>query len=135
MPTKQKTLPQWSLGTDDYGATCIYEGRDIRFSNVQKMHNNFTKEEIAHIVKAHNEHAALAVLATFAKQMLNYIEMKIAHDGAMSVEQIKEALTRAQTVSHIETAHHLGCPTTTRRVDLAEIRNIIAEVETMRGQL
>ncbi len=60
------------------------------------------------------------------QQMLDYIEMKLAHDGSMSVEQILERLkTHVPKIDSVSTSHHVGCQKTTRQVDLQRIRTLL----------
>jgi uncharacterized coiled-coil DUF342 family protein len=69
-------------------------------------------------------------LLAACKSMLGFVEMKSAHNGCMSVEQILDELKRVQsTVSTIQTGHHIGCSKTTRTVNLQSIREAIAKAE------
>lgn len=61
-------------------------------------------------------------LKEIGREMLAYIEMKLAHTGAQSVPEIMEALKHVSQIAYTETAHHIGCSQTTRRVDLNKAR-------------
>lgn len=64
------------------------------------------------------------------RECVDYIEMTMAHKGCMNVEQIMESLENVRRYnSSIETAHHLGCSQTTRRVDLANARALLAAAD------
>lgn len=71
-----------------------------------------------------------ADLLSSLEECIKYIEMTLAHDGAMSVNEIIERLRSVETVAYVETAHHLGCAKTTRRVDLAKARSAIARARS-----
>lgn len=110
--------------------------------------NGFSKEELERdffnpeemqanaelIVKAVNLYDALEAVAAHVKPMLDYIEMTMAHTGAMSVEQILSALEDVKNVAHIETAHHLGCPATSRGVDLNSARQALSTLNQIRNK-
>ena len=89
----------------------------IAHSNVTEV-SSAAAELYAHAKK-------LEAVAAAAKQMLTYIEMTMAHTGAMSVEQIMKELEHVKTVSTVQIGHHLGC-VTTRTVNLADARAAIA---------
>lgn len=74
--------------------------------------------------------AAAPALLNACKEMLGYIEIKLAHRGSMNVDEIMTALelVKEQT-PYIETSHHVGCAATTRRVDLEAARSAIATAE------
>ena len=86
---------------------------------------------------AQDEYAANARLIAAApelfeacQQLLDYVEMTLAHDSSMSVNQIMEALKRVKShTAELETYHHPGCPSTTRRVDLNAARAAIAKAK------
>lgn len=59
-------------------------------------------------------------------QMLKYVEMTLAHRGALSVEEILKELRHVESISETSTAHHLGCSQTTRNVNLEFVRKVIA---------
>ena len=60
------------------------------------------------------------------QECVGYIEMTMAHRGTMNVAQIMEELKRVHYYSFVETSHSLGCPKTTRKVDLATARALLA---------
>jgi len=73
---------------------------------------------------------AVPELLTACKEMLAYIEMKMAHGGCFNVQQIIDNLKHdVPMVASVETSHHLGCPQTTRRVNLTAARAAIAKAE------
>ena len=86
---------------------------------------------------AQDEYAANARLIAAApelfeacQQLLDYVEMTLAHDSSMSVNQIMQALKQVKShTAELETYHHPGCPITTRRVDLNAARAAIAKAK------
>jgi|PlaIllAssembly_1097288.scaffolds.fasta_scaffold00579_6 hypothetical protein len=63
-------------------------------------------------------------------QLLDYVEMTLAHTGSQTVAEIEQALARVkQSTSSVSTAHHLGCAKTTRTVDLDAARQAIASYQ------
>lgn len=97
-------------------------------SEPARVYGDTTKQLEANaefILRACNSHYEL--LEAF-EQMLAYIEMRLAHNGALSVNQIMENLAKVQReYGSTETCHHLGCSKTTRRVDLVKVRAAIAK--------
>lgn len=73
----------------------------------------------AHIVRCVNAHEALVEAL---KECVAYIEMKLAHTGCQSVDQIMSELKNVKSVAQVETYHHCGCAKTTRKVDLNAAR-------------
>lgn len=82
---------------------------------------------------AHESEKVRELLAS-AKSMLAFIEMKLAHTGAQTVEEILAELKRVANISHVGTAHHTGCAKTTRTVDLARARAVIEEIERLEAR-
>ncbi len=72
-------------------------------------------------------------MAEAAKDAIAYIEMTLAHTGAQSVEQIERELKRVVTIAEVSTSHHLGCPVTTRKVNLARAREALANLAKVQG--
>lgn len=68
-------------------------------------------------------------LLVVAKECVAYIEMKLAHDGPMSVEQIMDRLRDIRHIASVETSHHAGCRDTTRTVNLDKARKAIEQAQ------
>ena len=74
--------------------------------------------------------AAAPELFEACQQLLDYVEITLAHDSSMSVNQIMQALKQVKShTAELETYHHPGCPITTRRVDLNAARAAIAKAK------
>lgn len=76
------------------------------------------------------ENVLCSALRASLQECLGYIEMRLAHSGSMDVKQIMEELKRVQSISSVETSHHLGCAETTRRVDLAKARSLLEDTQS-----
>lgn len=64
------------------------------------------------------------------KQLLGYVEMKLAHIGCQTTAEIMTELNHVQKdIAVVEAAHHFGCPKTTRTADLGFVRAAIARAE------
>lgn len=132
MKSKTTETP-WTVQTNWHYYTIRGPAGSILFSSESSDISDETSHaNAALIVKSVNEHSALCKIAEAAKDMLAFIEMKEAHQGCMSVAQIQESLKRVQQIGFIETAHHLGCATTTRRVDLKQTRKALLDLEALR---
>ncbi len=89
-------------------------------------HSDYKPSEIVPASFARELERENVELREALKECLEYIEMKLAHTGAQNVEQILAALTQVKrSTASCETAHHLGCSKTTRRVDLDKARSLL----------
>ena len=76
--------------------------------------------------------AAAPELLEACKSMLAYIEMELAHEDVMTVKEIVERLKQSVPMFEtVETSHHLGCPETTRKVDLKFVRQAIKKATSI----
>jgi hypothetical protein len=119
-PVKVITMPCLSFAFGQCGALVIGENIEANASRIVSCVNSCA---------GINPEAVPELLAA-CKEMLAYIEMRMAHQGCMNVKTIMENLKRdVPMVSEIETSHHLGCAETTRRVRLDKAREAIAKAE------
>jgi len=73
--------------------------------------------------------AVVQELILACANLLDYAEMRVAHDGSMTVDDIMWRLKNViPKTGKIMKAHHIGCNQTTREVDLYRIRALLARI-------